>query len=150
MPVWKCNVCGYEIDTTEAPDPCPSCGSSSGEFYVKGHHPKDKLEVGADLLVINGSKHRAHNSAYFASLVEEVAKEKGVSCKVLHLADYKIEHCWCCYSMIEDQLRVPVPERVRRRAQAPAARHGRKSHRRGQPHQLERHASHSSRTSWTG
>jgi multimeric flavodoxin WrbA len=107
MPVWKCNVCGYEIETTDAPDPCPSCGSSGGEFHMKGHHPRDKLEVGADLLILNGSKHRSHNSAYFASLVEEVAREKGVSCKLLHLADYKIEHCWCCYSMREDACEYP-------------------------------------------
>jgi multimeric flavodoxin WrbA len=107
VPVWKCNVCGFEIDTSEAPDPCPSCGSSSLEFYVKGHHPKDKLEVGADLLIINGSKHRAHNTAYFASLAEDAAKQKGVSCKVLHLADYKVEHCWCCYSMREEKCEYP-------------------------------------------
>ena len=107
MPVWKCNVCGFEIDTEAAPDPCPSCGSSRGEFYVKGKHPKDRLEVGADLLIVNGSKHRAHNSAYFASLAAEVAREKGVSHKVLHLADYRVEHCWCCYSMREDKCVYP-------------------------------------------
>ena len=26
---------------------------------------------------------------------------------MLHLADYKIEHCWCCYSMIEDHCQYP-------------------------------------------
>lgn len=107
MPVWKCNVCGYEIDTTEAPDPCPSCGSSSDEFYVKGHHTRDRLGGQADLLIINGSKHRAHNSAYFASVAEEAAKAMGVSYRLLHLADYKIEPCWCCYSMNEELCRLP-------------------------------------------
>lgn len=107
MPHWKCNVCGYEIETSEAPDPCPSCGSSSDEFYVRGQHPKDKLEGQSDLLIINGSKHRAHNTAYFASLAAEVAEEKGVSYRVIHLADYKIEACWCCYSMREDKCQLP-------------------------------------------
>jgi multimeric flavodoxin WrbA len=105
--VWKCNVCGYEIETTGAPDPCPSCGSSGEEFYVKGQHPKDKLEGQADLLILNGSKHRAHNSAYFASLAAEVAQEKGVSYRILHLADYKVEPCWCCYSMRENKCQLP-------------------------------------------
>ena len=107
MPQWKCNVCGYEIETTDAPDPCPSCGSSTGEFYVKGHHPRDQLGGQADLLIINGSKHRAHNSAYLASLAEAAAHEKGVSYRLLHLADYKIEHCWCCYSMSEEKCQLP-------------------------------------------
>lgn len=105
--VWKCNVCGYEIDTKDAPDPCPSCGSASEEFYVKGQHPKDRLEGQSDLLIVNGSRHRAHNTAYFASLAAEVAKEKGVSYSVIHLADYKLEPCWCCYSMKEDHCQVP-------------------------------------------
>ena len=107
MPIWKCNVCGYEIEMADAPDPCPSCGSSTREFYVKGHHPRDRLDGQADLLIVNGSKHRAHNSAYFAALAEDVAKEKGVSYKLLHLADYRIEPCWCCYSMKEDKCLLP-------------------------------------------
>lgn len=107
MQRWRCNVCGFEVESEDAPDTCPSCGSGHGEFYVKGHHPKAKLEGAADLLIINGSKHRAHNSAYFASLAEEVAKEKGISYKVLHLADYNIEHCWCCYSMNESLCKLP-------------------------------------------
>jgi multimeric flavodoxin WrbA len=107
MHKWRCNVCGFEIEGDEAPDNCPSCGSAKKEFYVKGHHPREKLEGNVDLLIINGSKHRANNTAYFASIAEEVAKEKGISYKVLHLADYNIEHCWCCYSMKEDLCGLP-------------------------------------------
>ncbi|MCD1295606.1 flavodoxin [Methanocella sp. CWC-04] len=107
MQRWRCNVCGYEAEADNAPDSCPSCGSLENEFYVKGNHPKDKLDGNAELLIINGSKHRGHNTAYFASLAEEVAKEKGVTYKIIHLADYNIDHCWCCYSMKEDMCRIP-------------------------------------------
>ncbi|ACV68192.1 rubredoxin-like domain-containing protein [Desulfohalobium retbaense] len=27
MAVWKCSHCGYTVDQTEPPEPCPSCGS---------------------------------------------------------------------------------------------------------------------------
>jgi multimeric flavodoxin WrbA len=107
MAKWKCGVCGYETDADAPPDHCPSCGSLKDEFFEKGKHPRDRLEGKPELLIINGSKHRAHNSAYFASIAEEVAKEYGVSYKLLHLTDYNVEHCWCCYSMKEEQCRLP-------------------------------------------
>jgi multimeric flavodoxin WrbA len=107
MTLWKCNVCGYEKEADMPPEHCISCGSSSGEFYEKGKHPRDNLEGTPELLIINGSKHRAHNTAYFASIAAEVAKERGVSHKLLHLADYAIDPCWCCYSMKEDLCKLP-------------------------------------------
>lgn len=107
MPVWKCNVCGYETEADQPPGHCPSCGSSTGEFFEKGKHPKDKLEGSPELLIINASKHRAHNTAYFASIAAAVAQERGISYKLLHLADYNIEPCWCCYSMREDFCKLP-------------------------------------------
>ncbi len=107
MAKWKCNVCGYEMEGDSPPDHCPSCGSFKEEFFEKGKHPKDKLDSKPELLIINGSKHRAHNSAYFASIAEQVAKEYGVTYRLLHLADYNIEQCWCCYSMEENFCRYP-------------------------------------------
>ncbi len=107
MPMWKCSVCGFEIDADVPPENCPSCGSAREEFYVKGSRHKDSLEGTPELLIINGSKHRAHNSAYFASIVEQAAKEKGISYKLLNLNDYKIDHCWCCYSMKEEMCGLP-------------------------------------------
>lgn len=107
MPVWKCSVCGFELEREKPPEHCPSCGSALEEFYEKGKSPKDDLEGTPELLIINGSKHRAHNTAYFASIAEQVAKEKGISYKLLHLNDYNVEHCWCCYSMKDDFCRLP-------------------------------------------
>jgi len=107
MPHWKCGVCGYETDADAPPDYCPSCGSFKEEFFEKGHRPKDKLDEKPELLIINGSKHSAHNTAYFASIAEKTAKEYGVSYKLLHLRDYNVEHCWCCYSMRDEQCRYP-------------------------------------------
>jgi multimeric flavodoxin WrbA len=107
MPKWKCGVCGYETEADVPPEDCPSCGSTREEFYVKGSRPKDDLEGKPELLIINGSKHRAHNTAYFASIVEQAAKEYGVSYKLLNLGDYNIENCWCCYSMNEEKCGLP-------------------------------------------
>lgn len=107
MSKWKCNVCGYEEEAEAAPESCPSCGSSKHEFYIKGSHPRDSLEGTPEVLIINGSKHRGHNTAYMATLVESAVKEKSVTYKVIHLADYKIEHCWCCYSMGEELCKYP-------------------------------------------
>ncbi len=107
MPKWKCGVCGYEMKGDAPPENCPSCGSAKEEFYLKGSRPKDDLTGKPELLIINGSGHRAHNTAYFASIAERVAKEYGVSYKLLYLNDYNVEHCWCCYSMKEDLCRLP-------------------------------------------
>ncbi len=107
MPEWKCGVCGFEVEKDVPPENCPSCGSAREEFYVKGHRPRDDLEGKPELLIINGSKHRSHNSAYFASIAEQAAKDHGVSYKLLHLNDYGIEPCWCCYSMKEEQCLLP-------------------------------------------
>lgn len=107
MAKWKCGVCGYEMDGDSPPDNCPSCGSFKDEFYEKGKRPKDRLDERPELLIINGSKHRAHNTAYFATIAERAASEYGVSCKLLHLNDYNVEHCWCCYSMKDDMCRYP-------------------------------------------
>jgi multimeric flavodoxin WrbA len=95
------------MDGDAPPHNCPSCGSAQAEFFEKGKHPKDRLEGKPELLIINGSKHRAHNTAYFASIVEQAAKDYGVSYKLLHLNDYNVEHCWCCYSMQEELCALP-------------------------------------------
>lgn len=95
------------MDGDEAPGECPSCGSLREEFFEKGKHPKDRLDAKPDLLIINGSRHRAHNTAYFASIAEGVAKEHGVTCSLIHLNDYGIDPCWCCYSMKEKLCRLP-------------------------------------------
>src|SRR5208337_2723297 len=107
MPKWKCSVCGYEADADTPPENCPQCGSAREEFYVKGDRRVDDLEGTPELLIINASKHRAHNTAYFASIAEQAAKEYGASYKLLNLNDYNIEHCWCCYSMRDEQCLLP-------------------------------------------
>ena len=32
MPIWKCGVCGYLHDGTEAPEVCPKCGAPKEKF----------------------------------------------------------------------------------------------------------------------
>lgn len=97
---WKCSVCGFMIATEKPPKGCPKCGSSSREFlpgkeYAQFTYDGDKFDV----LLINGSTHRANNTGFLADLAEEVLREKGISYHRYNLNEFRIDHCWCCYSM---------------------------------------------------
>lgn len=106
MQTWKCLVCGFEYEGKKPPKECPSCGSSQGEFVKAGWKKKD-LDKKYDLLIINGSMHRAHNTAALAGIAEKVARNEKVSYRTVNLNEFKIEHCWCCYSMRETYCTFP-------------------------------------------
>ena len=103
---WKCAVCGYIYKGESPPAECPHCASTVREFIEvtekKGHrHDGKQFEV----LLINGSNHRANNTGYLADLAEEVLKEKGVSYQRINISEFTINHCWCCYSMRDNACR---------------------------------------------
>jgi len=80
---------------------CPQCSSSSGEFTEKKH---EKLRYDGkkfDVLLINGSSHKGHNTKILADYAEEELKRKKISYKRFNLNEWDIQHCWCCYSMYD-------------------------------------------------
>jgi multimeric flavodoxin WrbA/rubredoxin len=106
--IWKCHVCGFSSRSEKPPAECPQCASTSREFEEISD--KTKLRYTGekfDVLLINGSSHRANNTGYMMDLVEEVLKERGVSYRRYNLNEYAISHCWCCYSMRDNACRYP-------------------------------------------
>ena len=65
-----------------------------------------------DVLLINGSNHRANNTGYMMDLIEEVLKERGVTYRRYNLNEFQINHCWCCYSMRDNACRYPCRDRL--------------------------------------
>lgn len=69
--MWRCGVCGYIYDGTEAPDQCPKCGAPKEKFA--------KVEdAGAQL--IERSRLTNHLHAQLMTLMGEVlcVAEKGI------------------------------------------------------------------------
>jgi len=105
---WQCSVCGYVHAGNNPPNECPQCGSSPKEFKEKAE--KEKLAYDGkkfDVLLINGSSHRGHNSHILAEIAEETLKKKKVSYRRFNLNELNIRHCWCCYSMKDDACTYP-------------------------------------------
>jgi multimeric flavodoxin WrbA/rubredoxin len=105
---WKCSVCGYIYNGNEPPEECPQCSSSSKEYSEL----KEKQKLGYDgkkfdVLLINGSSHRAHNTGVLTDLAEKTLKSKGVSFRRFNLNELDIRHCWCCYSMRDSACTYP-------------------------------------------
>jgi hypothetical protein len=93
-------VCGFIITREEPPKGCPKCGSSSAEFllmkpYEQFTYDGEKF----DILLINGSPHRANNTGYLLDRAEDALRSKGVSYRRYNLNEYTLDQCWCCYSM---------------------------------------------------
>lgn len=106
--VWKCSVCGYIHRGNEPPEECPQCSSSSREYSEL----KDTQKLGYDgkkfdVLLINGSSHRRHNTGVLVDLAEGALKRKGVSYRRFNLNELDIQHCWCCYSMRDSACTYP-------------------------------------------
>lgn len=98
--VWKCSVCGYIHQGNEPPEECPQCSSSSKEYSELKDKQKLKFDGKKfDVLLINGSSHRGHNTGVLVDSAEKVLKRKGVSYRRFNLNELDIQHCWCCYSM---------------------------------------------------
>ncbi|MBI5072002.1 NAD(P)H-dependent oxidoreductase [Candidatus Falkowbacteria bacterium] len=103
--MWVCNNCGFIHSGDQPPKNCPRCGSEAGEFNlmpVKPSSERAKALKPTDYLIINGSKHRAHNTRLFTDMVAEVFKEQKKSYQVINLSEYRVDLCWHCYSMFQN------------------------------------------------
>ncbi|MBN2734321.1 MAG: NAD(P)H-dependent oxidoreductase [Methanomicrobiaceae archaeon] len=110
---WVCNVCGFIWKGDTPPKECPQCSSHGSEY--SSSKAKKKLRYDGekfDVLLINGSNHRANNTGFMMDLVEEVLKEKGVSYRRYNLNEYHINHCWCCYSMRDNACTYPCRDQL--------------------------------------
>ncbi len=106
MKEWKCAVCGFIWKGDTPPDKCPQCGSSPGEYSETSKGAK--LEVKAyDVLLINGSSHKSHNTSVLADIAEGELKKRKVIYARINLNELKIDHCWCCYSMSDADCTYP-------------------------------------------
>ncbi|WP_428369509.1 NAD(P)H-dependent oxidoreductase [Methanoregula sp.] len=111
--VWKCHVCGFIHRGESPPEECPQCASTFREF--EEITDKKKLRYDGkkfDVLLINGSNHRANNTGYMIDLIEEVLKEKGISYRRFNINEFIINHCWCCYSMRDNACRYPCRDQL--------------------------------------
>lgn len=100
MKKWRCSVCGYIHEGNAPPDECPQCSSSSAEFTDQIERKRLKYDGKRfDVLLINGSSHRGHNSKILADIAEQELKRKKINYKRFNLNEWEIQHCWCCYSM---------------------------------------------------
>ncbi len=104
---WKCAVCGF-IHEGERPQACPKCGSSAREFLEF----KEKKQLAYDgkkfdVLLINGSSHRSHNTGRMADLAEAALKKRKASYRRFNLSELEIQHCWCCYSNADAECTYP-------------------------------------------
>lgn len=100
MKKWVCSVCGYIHNSNNPPVECPQCSSSSEEFSIKKDKKKliyDKKKF--DVLLINGSSHKSHNTGFSVDLAEKELKKRKISYKRFNLNELNIDHCWHCYSM---------------------------------------------------
>ena len=105
---WKCSVCGYIHRGNEPPEECPQCSSSSKEYSEL--KDKQKLKFNGekfDVLLINGSSHRGHNTSSLLDTAEKALTRKGVSFRRFNLNELDIQHCWCCYSMRDSACTYP-------------------------------------------
>jgi multimeric flavodoxin WrbA/rubredoxin len=114
MKVWKCLVCGYIYKGERPPSECPMCSSSSKDFVeVKGD--KERLRHDGkkfDVLLINGSSHRGHNTDILVEIAESALKKRNVNYRRFDLNALNIQHCWCCYSMKDEACTYPCRNQI--------------------------------------
>ena len=105
---WKCAVCGYIYRGESPPAECPQCAGTGREFVELTEKETFRYDGEKfDVLLINGSSHRANNTGYLVDLAEDVLREKGVSYRRYNISEFTISHCWCCYSMRDNACRYP-------------------------------------------
>lgn len=109
---WKCTVCGFTFEGERPPRGCPNCHSPAGEF-IHDREQEPFLYDGEpfDVLLINGSTHRAGNTSVMTEVAEETLREKGVSYRRFNLNEYRIDHCWCCYAVRAQSCEYPCRNR---------------------------------------
>ncbi len=97
---WRCTVCGFLHRGERPPRGCPRCGSPTPEFLPAGERTWLTYDGEPfDVLLVNGSTHRAHNTSYMVDIAERELESRGVSYRRFNLSEYTIDHCWCCYSV---------------------------------------------------
>lgn len=96
---WRCTVCGFTIDAGKPPKGCPHCHSPSGEFIPQHRELFSYRGEPFDILLINGSTHRAGNTGIMTDIAEELIQEKNLTYKRINLNEFSIDHCWCCYAV---------------------------------------------------
>ncbi len=105
---WRCAVCGFVFTGAKPPKGCPVCHSPSGEFLPLDERRRLAYDGEPfDVLIINGSTHRAGNTGYMADTAEAVLRERGVSFRRFNLSEYAIDLCWCCYSVRAESCTYP-------------------------------------------
>ena len=110
---WKCTVCGYIARGDSPPAECPQCAGTGREFILLTEKKAFRYNGEKfDVLLINGSNHRANNTGYMADLAEEVLRERGVSYRRYNINEFAINHCWCCYSMRDNACRYPCRDQL--------------------------------------
>ena len=111
--IWECQVCGYTIRGEKPTEECVQCAASAREFIEISKKTRLRYDGEKfDVLLINGSNHRANNTGYMVDLVEEVLREKGISYRRYNLNEFSINHCWCCYSMRDNACRYPCRDQL--------------------------------------
>lgn len=97
---WRCTVCGFLFTGERPPRGCPNCHSPSGEFVRDDAHAHPEFDgTPFDVLLINGSTHRAGNTSVMTDIAEEALRERGVSYRRFNLAECRVDNCWCCYAV---------------------------------------------------
>ncbi len=103
---WRCTVCGFVFAGGKPPRGCPVCHSPSHEFIQETDRAQFTYDgKPLDVLLINGSTHRAGNTGYMADIAEGYLSERGVSYRRYNLSEYR--------------LHLPVPEQERRCTRLP-------------------------------
>lgn len=105
---WRCAVCGFVFEGEKPPKGCPVCHSPSPEF-VQDTGKKQLTYDGEpfDVLLINGSTHRAGNTGFMADLAEGVLRERGISFRRFNIVEHHIDYCWCCYAVRAESCTYP-------------------------------------------
>jgi multimeric flavodoxin WrbA/rubredoxin len=115
MKKWVCSVCGFEFDGEKPPRECPQCSSSWKEFDLLKGTPGEKLAYEGkkfDVLLINGSSHRSHNTSALCDVAENELNKRKVSYRRFNLNELEIRHCWCCYSMADSACTYPCRDQL--------------------------------------
>ncbi|MDD4877813.1 MAG: NAD(P)H-dependent oxidoreductase [Candidatus Nanoarchaeia archaeon] len=105
---WKCAVCGYVHDGNKPPVECPQCSSDANEFIEYSNIKKLEYDGKKyEVLLVNGSNHKSHNTGIMAELCEKELKKRKLNVKRVDLNMLNIQHCWCCYSMRDNACTYP-------------------------------------------
>ncbi|HSA38254.1 MAG TPA: NAD(P)H-dependent oxidoreductase [Methanoregula sp.] len=105
---WRCTVCGFVFHGEKPPKGCPVCHSPTPEFIRDGQRAPLTYEGEPfDVLLINGSTHRAGNTGHMADLAEEILREQGIAYRRYNLSEHTIDYCWCCYAVRAESCTYP-------------------------------------------